>query len=95
MLELYDLKPVHENVKSYYGNATVEVQGDLRTLYSYGTAVASWNSRTNAFRILFTGKEMQVTTARHMKEFALQHGVELHLVEMYPNLKDHPTAVNL
>lgn len=67
----YELQPIFEPVKSYYGKAHVRQSfGPFpEELISYQTKVAEIaNGRLTVFGYF------SQTTARHVKEFALQHG---------------------
>lgn len=67
----YELMPMHDARKSFYGKAVVSVHGLTKTLYSYGTRVMVFRDGT-----LYRTKEapQSATTARHMNEFAQQLG---------------------
>ena len=76
MEELFNLRPIYENTKCYYGKAVVKVQGTKRTLYSYQDPVAEYDTATDQMKLLWDyardGNEMPVTTQRHLVEFARQ-----------------------
>lgn len=71
----YELKPVYDGRKSFYGKALVEHEGDFITLYSYGTpvvkvdAVGDWGKPM--FRLLEKW-DYSATTLRHVREFLRQ-----------------------
>lgn len=68
---IYNLEPQFDSRASFYGKARVEVDGDVHTLYSYGTAVA--RIANGKFEKLDMADYSQ-TTRRHVREFAKQHG---------------------
>ena len=64
----YDLCPVFENVRSYYGKARIREYGFRQyELYSYGTLVSVCQSG----HVEHLGKWSR-TTSRHQKEFERQ-----------------------
>ena len=68
-----DLKPVFENVKSYYGKARVYENDRGKELVSYATTVAKVIDGV-AYRGY--GAPQSATTARHMREFFQQEGFD-------------------
>ena len=73
MREVFEMHPIYEDTAEYYGKAKIVVEGDMRFLYSYSDLTASYNWKTDEFKILFKG-QMPVTTVRHLREFANQYG---------------------
>lgn len=82
---IYELKPIYENVKSYYGKAIIKEDTDFNKsileLYSYETKVAVIiETFTNDYGIIkevFVTKNndhLTNTTLRHIKEFLRQDG---------------------
>ena len=70
-MHMYELNPMFDNRKSFYGKAFVESDpktGDL-TLRSYGTKVAV--IKAGKLEVFGT---YSVTTLRHIKEFMRQNG---------------------
>lgn len=77
MLELtkvYELKPLHNRQKSYYGKAEVIDQSGTLWLKSYNTIVASINKNSGVFLRHWHG--YSATTARHIYDFRLQNGLK-------------------
>lgn len=76
----YELEPIHESVKSYYGKAVVRVDGDRACLRSYGSRVvhvvqdASTPSTDRGMFFIDKGAYLSRTTLRHIREFLAQHG---------------------
>ena len=69
----YEMSPVHDSRKSFYGKARVDDSDGVLTLYSYNTPVAKIaNGRVE---LLPRWDESQ-TTLRHVKEFLRQNGFE-------------------
>lgn len=64
-----DLKPMHENRKSYYGKAKVIIEKERVILQSYNTFVCQIDKEGN-FEQLWDGYSR--TTARHIAEFKKQ-----------------------
>ena len=77
---IYELIPIHSNVKSFYGKAQVQLNKtgntEVYTLFSYDTKVATCvkdtetNNMTSALVDIFSN-----TTTRHQKEFFQQMGM--------------------
>ena len=70
-MHMYELNPMFDSRKSFYGKAFVESDpktGDL-TLKSYGTKVAV--IKAGKLKVFGT---YSVTTLRHIKEFMRQNG---------------------
>ena len=80
-MHVYELNPMFNSRKSFYGKAVVEEDpktGDL-TLKSYGTRVAviaapRFHGEERKLRVFGT---YSVTTLRHIKEFMKQNGYPL------------------
>lgn len=70
---IYDLRPVYDVRNSFYGKAQVEVDGDKTTLLSYGTPIVQIQ---NGEVSKCTDDIISNTTARHVKEFLKQNGVD-------------------
>lgn len=63
-------------VNTFYGKAIVEVDGNVKTLYSYNTKVAEIDEENNFKVYNLINDEKKVfsnTTVRHMKEFFRQY----------------------
>ena len=73
MKQIYDLVPVYENRKSFYGKAKVIVMesGEI-ILKSYDSFVASIKNGKATINGLYSN-----TTLRHIKEFLHQNGFEV------------------
>lgn len=69
----YELEPLNENRKSYYGKAMVEEENGRKELKSYGTHVASTFYEDGEKKLEILGFYSS-TTLRHIKEFAIQEG---------------------
>lgn len=69
----YDMSPVHDNRKSFYGKARVDDNNGEKTLYSYNTPVAKIS---NGEVTLLDKWDSSQTTLRHVKEFLKQNGFE-------------------
>ena len=71
----YDLKPIHDSRKSFYGKAFVGVVENSRekiiTLWSYNTPVCEIYN--GVFYRLWNG--YSATTMRHVNEFCAQYGI--------------------
>ena len=71
---VYDLRPEHDNRKSFYGKVQVDERADgTKVLYSYNTPVAMIKDGK-----VTLGKNWRFspTTLRHVKEFLKQNGFE-------------------
>jgi len=68
---MYDLRPIHDNRKSFYGKALVHTDDDSIKLQSYNTIVAEIKREPK--RAIVRGT-YSPTTLRHIKEFLKQHG---------------------
>lgn len=73
---MYELKPVREKQKSFYGKATVSVDTDADTHYilrSYGTPVLAVEVNKNgSVYISRLWSSYSDTTGRHVREFTYQ-----------------------
>jgi len=70
-ITIKNLEAKYDRAKSFYGKAKVRTIGDTETLISYQTNVM----RIQGGRLLRTpGQPQSMTTSRHMREFAQQHG---------------------
>lgn len=68
----YELAPQYDGRKSFYGKALVEVMGANKTLYSYGTRVATISEQGVEFtRSAWYSR----TTRRHVREFCRQENI--------------------
>ncbi len=67
-----NLEARYDGAKSFYGKAKVRRIGDSLTLISYTTSVMRLDGDGNLTRA--ASQPQSMTTARHMREFALQHG---------------------
>ena len=71
---IYELAPVHDARKSFYGKALVfDLGSGILELHSYGTTVAKINRKRHAV-VLFPAWNHSATTLRHVKEFLRQYG---------------------
>ena len=68
------LAPKHDSRASFYGKAVLDSHAPITTLYSYDTPVAEYNEETG---ILTVHGWYSATTARHIREFAYQLGIDL------------------
>ena len=71
-----DLNARYDSRKSFYGKAKIDESNDgtLLTLISYNTPVATFDRTTGE---LWVHGYYSATTARHIREFARQLGIEL------------------
>lgn len=73
---MYELKPIRDNRKSFYGKATVAVDTGADTHYilrSYGTPVLAVEVAENgSIYISRLWASYSATTARHVREFTYQ-----------------------
>lgn len=70
-LSKYELMPIYDNAKSFYGKARVEEGDTAKNLYSYSVLVAQIDELRNKANIFCTHSQ---TTLRHIKEFLKQNG---------------------
>ena len=70
------LAPNYDSRKSFYGKAVIDDHNGsgIQTLYSYDTAVADYDQTTG---VLTVYGWYSATTARHIREFAAQLGIDL------------------
>lgn len=64
-----DLIPRYDSRKSFYGKAKVQSEKGVKTLYSYGTPVATVENGKARIRGTYSS-----TTLRHIKDFLQQEG---------------------
>lgn len=73
-MKYYELAPVHDARKSFYGKASViDLGNGILELYSYGATVARIYKATDSVELLDAWNH-SATTLRHVKEFLRQHG---------------------
>lgn len=72
-MRIYELRPT-SGQKSFYGKALVHVDGGVRTLFSYGTPVASINASGTFTRLW---DDWSATTGKHIRAFCSQCGIEI------------------
>ena len=70
----YELAPVFDNCKSFYGKARVKVDGNALQLVSYSTVVAVVTYLPDGAKLARITGIYSRTTARHIREFLRQHG---------------------
>lgn len=80
-MKISDLESNYDSRASFYGKAKVIDFGTKLSLISYNTEVAVYDKETRELEIKASeysenGKYSQ-TTSRHIREFAIQTGVEL------------------
>ena len=73
MFQKYELKPIHNRQKSFYGKATVTTANNKSVLTSYTTEVCYIDHSGN-FHRLWDG--YSVTTMNHINEYRQQNGLE-------------------
>ena len=74
IMKYYELAPVHDARKSFYGKALVfDLGSEILELHSYGTPVARIYKATDSVELLGAWSH-SATTLRHVKEFLRQHG---------------------
>ncbi|MDD7731250.1 MAG: hypothetical protein PT942_03130 [Eubacteriales bacterium] len=66
-----ELKPIYDTQKSFYGKAQVEATTDTATLYSYGTAIMTYNKVDDDLTLIWG--DWSRTTGRHINEFLKQY----------------------
>ena len=79
---MFELQPLYDGRKSFYGKAFVErydTENGMRyVLRSYGTVVAkvtpisAWDTKQEVFRVEVGMEYLSATTLRHVKEFLAQ-----------------------
>ena len=72
-MRTFELVPVHDSRKSFYGKARVIDTDDAMTLESYNTPVIKFERGTRNITLM-TAWDSSPTTLRHVKEFLKQHG---------------------
>ena len=80
-MNIYNLESRYDSRASFYGKAKVIDYGTKLSLISYNTEVAVYDKEKKELEIKASeysnqGKYSQ-TTSRHIREFAVQTGVEL------------------
>lgn len=70
----YELAPVFDNCKSFYGKARVKVDGDDLQLFSYSTSVATVTYLPDGAKLAHITGVYSRTTVRHIREFLRQQG---------------------
>ena len=71
-MKTFNLEPVN-NRKSFYNKCKVETEGDISTLISYTTKVATYNHKTNK---MVVKAWYSSTTATHINSFLVYFGFE-------------------
>lgn len=79
---MFELQPLYDGHKSFYGKAFVErygtENGTRYVLKSYGaevavvTPVSAWDAKREVFRVEVDMRHLSATTLRHVKEFLAQ-----------------------
>lgn len=75
---MFELQPLHDGRKSFYGKAYVERHGTQLALKSYGTVVATVepvgapDADDEAYEVRIGMEYLSATTLRHVKEFLAQ-----------------------
>lgn len=72
-MRTFELVPVHDSRKSFYGKARVIDTDDTMTLESYNTPVLKFERGSRKITLL-PGWDLSQTTLRHVKEFLKQLG---------------------
>ena len=86
-----ELKPIYDNVKSYYGKAIIRSYDGFISLQSYSDNVSTIDTSKH-IAIIWDNAILTKTTLRHIKEFLKQYGFVIgskeKLCKMYlqPNL---------
>lgn len=70
----YELMPIHDGRKSFYGKAHVWIVGDRKVLQSYDTVVCAIEDG-KLLKLSGSGLCQSATTQRHIREFCRQEGV--------------------
>ena len=70
----YELAPVFDSHKSFYGKARVKVDGNTLQLVSYSTVVAIVTYLPDGAKLARITGVYSRTTTRHIREFLRQHG---------------------
>lgn len=66
-----ELKPIYDGQKSFYGKAQVGGTENIVTLYSYGTAIMTYNKHNDNLTLIWGNWSR--TTGRHINEFLRQY----------------------
>ena len=87
----YELSPVFDSHKSFYGKARVKVNDDTLQLVSYSTVVAIVTYLSDGAKLAHITGVYSRTTVRHIREFLRQQGfkpgTEAELIsEFYDNV---------
>jgi hypothetical protein len=69
---LTTLNPVYDSRKSFYGKASVLIEGNTKKLVSYSTTVATIEGTKATIHGFYSA-----TTLRHIKDFLYQNGFEI------------------
>lgn len=69
----YELQPIFDNRKSFYGKARVEERHNRSNLISYTTVVACIINKPGGLHEAEVYGTYSQTTLRHVKEFLTQH----------------------
>lgn len=67
----YELKPIFDDRKSFYGKAYVNKNDEEKTLYSYNVKILKL-AGSNA-RLVCSESDLTMTTCRHIREFLKQN----------------------
>lgn len=70
----YELKPMFDKAKSFYGKARTEVLGENKVLYSYVTKIAQIKNDKARVFLPHDTQTISATSLRHIKEFLKQNG---------------------
>lgn len=85
--QIYELKPMYNNQKSFYGKALIKDTIKGMELYSYNTLVAK--SENGKVYVTHNDNYLTQTTLKHIKEFIKQLGYEkMSKKELLENFKD-------
>ena len=72
-MRYYELAPIYDARKSFYGTASVfDLGNGISELHSYGIPVARIYKATDSVELLDAWSQ-SATTLRHVKEFLRQH----------------------
>lgn len=72
---MYELKAIYDSRASFYGKAQINIDGNKKTLYSYGVKVATVDGDKLTF-LTDNENHYTTTTLRHIKEFLTQNGIQ-------------------
>ncbi len=76
---LFELTPMFDSRRSFYGKAKISFEGDRRLLLSYGTSVAF--IEPDRPPVMLDGWDSTQTTLRHVKEFLKQNDLRAESLE--------------